>query len=43
MRVVAELIERALSSGGDDAALARVRGEVHALSQSFPLYPEWRI
>jgi glycine hydroxymethyltransferase len=43
MRVVAELIDRALSSGGDDAALARVRGEVHALSQSFPLYPEWRI
>jgi glycine hydroxymethyltransferase len=43
MRVVAELIDRALSSGGDAATLARVRGEVHALSQSFPLYPEWRI
>jgi glycine hydroxymethyltransferase len=38
MAQVAKLIGRALDVAGDDAGLARVRGEVAELSQGFPLY-----
>ncbi len=34
---VAELLHRALSAGDDEAARARVRGEVHELCAQFPL------
>jgi glycine hydroxymethyltransferase len=38
MAVVARLIGQALDHPGDDAVLARVRGEVKELTRSFPLY-----
>jgi glycine hydroxymethyltransferase len=38
MREVAALIGRALDAPGDDAALARVRGEVKDLCRRFPMY-----
>jgi len=38
MDVVAGLIARVLKAPGDDASLAAVRGEVHALAARFPLY-----
>jgi glycine hydroxymethyltransferase len=38
MRAVAALIGRALDAPGDDAALAKVRGEVKELCRRFPLY-----
>ncbi|MCK6550664.1 serine hydroxymethyltransferase [Myxococcota bacterium] len=38
MRAVADLIDRALSAPSDDAALAKVRADVHALTKSYPLY-----
>jgi glycine hydroxymethyltransferase len=44
MAVVAKLIGRALdavATADAEAALARVRGEVRALCQQFPLYPEY--
>jgi glycine hydroxymethyltransferase len=40
MDLVAELVTRALASPDDDAALAKVRGEVESLCRRFPLYPE---
>ncbi len=39
MRSTADLIDRALSSAGDEAALRQVRGEVRELASSHPLYP----
>jgi glycine hydroxymethyltransferase len=39
MAAVAALIGRALDAPGDEAALARVRGEVRELCRQFPLYP----
>ncbi|NVJ26824.1 serine hydroxymethyltransferase [Myxococcus sp. AM011] len=38
MAVVGRLIGAALDAAQDDAALARIRGEVKELSQGFPLY-----
>lgn len=38
MERVAEWIDRVLRSGGDEAALERVREEVHELTGAFPLY-----
>ncbi|MFL5270906.1 MAG: serine hydroxymethyltransferase [Anaeromyxobacteraceae bacterium] len=38
MREVAALIGRALDAPGDDAALAKVRGEVKELCRHFPMY-----
>jgi glycine hydroxymethyltransferase len=38
MAVVARLIGQALDTPGDDAALARLKGEVKELTRSFPLY-----
>jgi glycine hydroxymethyltransferase len=38
MARVGQLIGEALDHPDDDAALARVAGEVHALAQAFPLY-----
>ena len=38
MATVAKLIGTALDHAADDAALARVKGEVKALCQQFPLY-----
>ncbi len=40
MDTMAGLIARALASPDDDKVLASVRGEVEALCQKFPLYPE---
>jgi glycine hydroxymethyltransferase len=40
MDAMAGLIARALASPDDDKVLASVRGEVEALCQKFPLYPE---
>jgi glycine hydroxymethyltransferase len=40
MDTMADLIARALAAPDDEAALAAVRGEVEALCQKFPLYPE---
>jgi glycine hydroxymethyltransferase len=41
MRAVAALIGRALDAPGDEASLARVKGEVQELTRRFPLYPDW--
>ena len=38
MAVIAKLIGRALDHAGDDAQLAKVRGEVRELTKGFPLY-----
>jgi glycine hydroxymethyltransferase len=38
MRAIVELIDRVLAAPDDEATLARVRGDVHALAQQFPLY-----
>jgi glycine hydroxymethyltransferase len=40
MRAVAALIGRALDAPGDEASLARVKGEVQELTRTFPLYPD---
>ncbi|HVP66351.1 MAG TPA: serine hydroxymethyltransferase [Anaeromyxobacteraceae bacterium] len=40
MTRVASLIGRALDAPGDDAVLARVKGEVRELTRQFPLYPD---
>jgi glycine hydroxymethyltransferase len=40
MDTMGELIARALSAPEDAAVLAAVKGEVEALCQKFPLYPE---
>jgi glycine hydroxymethyltransferase len=39
MARIAELIDRVLAAPDDTATLDAVRGEVHALSARFPLYP----
>jgi len=41
MKQVAAWIDRALVARGDDAALAKIRGEVAELAEKFPLYG-WR-
>ena len=41
MRTIAKWIARALEQRSDDAALARIRGEVAELANQFPLYA-WR-
>jgi glycine/serine hydroxymethyltransferase len=38
MRVIASLIDQALTNR-DDLTLARVRDEVRAMADAFPLYP----
>jgi glycine hydroxymethyltransferase len=38
MAVVGRLIGQALDAAQDDAALARVKGQVKELAQGFPLY-----
>jgi glycine/serine hydroxymethyltransferase len=38
MRRIAQLIDEALTLR-DDATLARIAGEVHEMTRSFPLYP----
>jgi glycine hydroxymethyltransferase len=38
MARIAELIDKAVAASGDDAALARVRGEVRDLTSAFPLH-----
>jgi glycine hydroxymethyltransferase len=40
MRTVASLIGRVLDAPGDEASLARVKGEVEDLTRQFPLYPD---
>src|SRR5512136_481896 len=40
MAQVAALIGRVLDAPGDEASLARVKGEVHELTRRFPLYPD---
>ncbi len=40
MRQVASLIGRVLDAPGDEASLARVKGEVRELTRQFPLYPD---
>mgnify|MGYP000886461947 CR=1 FL=1 len=42
MKAIAQLIGRALASPDDEAALARVRADVHALTKRFPLYEAHR-
>ena len=42
MRTIATLISRALAARDDEAALSRVRDDVIALCEGFPLYPEIR-
>jgi len=39
MRTIGDFIHDALSSGGDEAVIDRVRGEVIDLCRAFPLYP----
>jgi glycine hydroxymethyltransferase len=38
MAVIGRLIGEALDSGGDEAKLARVKGQVRELAIQFPLY-----
>ena len=38
MRRIAELIDAALQTGGDETMAQRVRGEVRELTNAFPLY-----
>jgi glycine hydroxymethyltransferase len=38
MVVIAQLIARALKSGGDEATVKKVRGDVHDMCKKFPLY-----
>lgn len=40
MERIADLMDRALRSGGDDSTLSAVDSEVRALCADFPLYPE---
>jgi glycine hydroxymethyltransferase len=40
MRTVASLIGRVLDAPGDEASLARVKGQVEDLTRQFPLYPD---
>ncbi len=40
MRAIADMIHRALASGGEEATLRSVAGEVRELCGAFPLYPE---
>ncbi len=42
LRTVGGLIDEVLAAKGEDAALARVRDQVGALVERFPLYPELR-
>ncbi|MCB9645525.1 MAG: serine hydroxymethyltransferase [Deltaproteobacteria bacterium] len=42
MRAVVGLMDRVLSNPDDDAAIAKVKAEVHALTAHYPLYPAWR-
>ena len=39
MRVIADLMNRVLLSGGDEVVLERVDADVRALCEAFPLYP----
>jgi glycine hydroxymethyltransferase len=41
MQAIAELIDRAIQSRGDEEALGRIRGDVRRLCDRFPLYEEW--
>jgi glycine hydroxymethyltransferase len=41
MREIARLIDATIQGRGDDAAIARVRGEVSELCGRFPLYGDW--
>ncbi len=43
VKQIARFIARALHAGGDEAELGRVRADVLALCERFPLYPERRI
>jgi glycine hydroxymethyltransferase len=38
MAEIGRLIGEALDAGGDEAKLARVKGQVHELATQFPLY-----
>jgi glycine hydroxymethyltransferase len=40
MRIIARWISEALDKRSDEAALARIRGHVRELADSFPLY-DW--
>jgi len=40
MALVASLIGRALDAPGDEAALARIRGDVKELCRRFPMYQD---
>ena len=42
MAIIAELIDRVLSTLGDSGIEAKVRGDVQALTSRFPLYPDHR-
>ncbi len=39
MRVIADLMNRVLLSGGDEVVLERVDADIRALCEAFPLYP----
>ena len=41
MTRVAEMIDRAISSCGDDAKLAAIKNEVREFLTAFPLYKDW--
>ena len=41
MKQVVELISRLIDAPEDEAKVAKVKAEVHALAAAFPLYPGW--
>ncbi|MDP9348582.1 MAG: serine hydroxymethyltransferase, partial [Gemmatimonadota bacterium] len=41
MRTIAELIDRAIQSRGDEAVLARIRADIRDICDRFPLYGDW--
>jgi len=43
MRQIARLIDTALTHPYDEQVLARVRGQVHELTQSFPVYEHFEL
>jgi glycine/serine hydroxymethyltransferase len=41
VKQVVELISRLIDAPEDEAKVAKVKAEVHALAAAFPLYPGW--
>jgi glycine hydroxymethyltransferase len=40
MKAIVDLVDRVLKAPSDDAQIARVKGDVHALAKQYPLYPQ---